>query len=505
MDWTQAITEWEKILGQEFVNVDPKDRQSAQTATFATEQTIPVILSPANTHEVQACLKIAQKYRCPLYPVSRGKNWGLGSKVPVLDGCGLLMLDRLNRILEVNEKLGYMTVEPGVSFRQAYEYLNSQNSQLMVSVIGGSPDASIIGNTIERGDGVGPAGVRLHHCCAFEVILPDGEKVHTGMHRFENAHTKAVSQWGVGPAIDGLFTQSNFGIITQMTLWLTPKPTWFQAFMVELKNSRSLAQLIDTLQPLALQGVIAPGGLDFWNGYKLLARSHQYPWERQRNSTPLLPVQFLGIDRWFACGSQYCASQAHGDADRAMIEATLQGYQSQLTYIDQDSDPEVLAGNPMLGIPYDDNVFSTYWRKKTPAPTDSMDPDRDGCGVHWLCLELPFDGQLVQALIQQLEKLILDQGFEPNLGFSAISGRTLRGFAAVMYDRSVEGEDERAKVCHDQLMQLLVDEGHIPNRLGIQSMDLLPNSQCGYDAFIRKLKAHLDPHQVLAPGRYVPR
>jgi hypothetical protein len=44
------------------------------------------------------------------YPISRGKNWGYGSRVPARDGCVLLDLGRMNRIVGFSEKLAYVTV-----------------------------------------------------------------------------------------------------------------------------------------------------------------------------------------------------------------------------------------------------------------------------------------------------------------------------------------------------------------------------------------------------------
>src|ERR1700760_348127 len=88
--------------------------REAETATFSTRQTIPFILRPHSREEVQECLREANRTGIPVYPVSSGKNWGYGSRVPPVDHCALLDLSALNRILDYNERLGYVTVEPGV-------------------------------------------------------------------------------------------------------------------------------------------------------------------------------------------------------------------------------------------------------------------------------------------------------------------------------------------------------------------------------------------------------
>lgn len=243
-----VLKAWQDTLGAEHVLTDSATISAAQTATFATTQRVLAVIRPGNCKEVQACVKIANQYKTPIYPVSCGKNWGLGSRVPVQHNCVILELSRLNRILDYNEKLAYITVEPGVTFRQVYEYLREQKSNLFVSVIGGSPDASLIGNTLERGDGIGPYGDRLPHVCGLEVVLPTGECVHTGFGRFANAKTTSVSLWGVGPYLDGIFTQSNLGIVTKMTTWLMPIPKYFQSFVCIINDIFHFETILDTIQ-----------------------------------------------------------------------------------------------------------------------------------------------------------------------------------------------------------------------------------------------------------------
>ena len=76
-----AIDAWREALGGEFVVTERTELAAAQTTTFRTEQRVPAILRPANREQVQACVRIANQFRVPLYPVSSGLNWGYGSKV----------------------------------------------------------------------------------------------------------------------------------------------------------------------------------------------------------------------------------------------------------------------------------------------------------------------------------------------------------------------------------------------------------------------------------------
>lgn len=124
----QMLTDFVNTIGQEYVITDGATLQLAATTNYLTQQQIALILRPATTAELQQCIKIANQYKQPVYPVSTGKNWGYGSRVPVTDNNVLIELHRLNRILDYNETLGYITVEPGVTFNQAFHFFCASSS-----------------------------------------------------------------------------------------------------------------------------------------------------------------------------------------------------------------------------------------------------------------------------------------------------------------------------------------------------------------------------------------
>ena len=88
------------VVGSAYVTIQKKMVEEAQTATFATHQQILAIVSPANKKEVRGCLEVANRFNVPIYPISTGKNWGYGSRVPVQDKSVLLALNRLKKIFD---------------------------------------------------------------------------------------------------------------------------------------------------------------------------------------------------------------------------------------------------------------------------------------------------------------------------------------------------------------------------------------------------------------------
>ena len=520
-DLSTALDAWRRCLGPEHVHTDADVLTPAETATFATTQRIPAVLRPGSGAEVQECLRIANQARVPLYPVSGGKNWGSGSRVPVRDGCVLLDLGRMNRIVAFDEELAYVTVEPGVTFGQLYSYLREQRSNLMMGTPGTTPDASVIGNTMERGHGGGLQVDRFAHVCALEVVLPSGECIHTGFDRFAGARTAALHRWGVGPVIDGLFTQSSFGVVTKMTLWLVPIPAYVQSCFFRINSDDRLDAMLAGVRRLRSIGEFA-GLTTIWNRYKNISLQGQYPWARTGEKVPL-PGELLhrlpdGDAAWTGLAGLYANTKRQAKEQRSIVREVLGPVVDQLVFGDDDGlrvhrgdTAQPLQGllnlrdprqSLFLGVPNPAGVQTIYWRKRTLPPAEGADPDRDGCGLITCLPAIPFRGQDVRIAVQTIEQGCLDHGFEPNIALICITERSIDATVMIMYDRDVEGEDKRALACHDWIMRHLAELGFLPYRLGIQSMGALPPVTDDSNLLFRRLKKMFDPNDILAPGRY---
>ena len=501
MTLSTALDAWRSVVGAEYVSDSAATLERARRATFASNHGALAIVCPRSTAQIQACVRIAAIHRVPVYPVSRGKNWGLGSRVPARAGCVLLDLARLDRIVEFDDKLGCLTVEPGVTFQQGSEFLHAHASRHYLSTIGGAKDASLLANAIERGDGSGPCGDRAAFIAGLEVVLPDGAVLHTGFGRFGDASCATLNRFGVGPALDGLFMQSNLGIVTQATIWLARRPAVQRRFTCKAGDLASLARTIDAAQDLVARGVLGAGGLAVWNVYKFLAREGRYPWRLMAGHTPLAMAERGLAEPWFIAASIDADSDAHAAASMDAVERGFAAAATQLAVLDPDTLPPEMRKQFDPGTPSDQNLRTAYWRKRDDIPED-MDLDRDRCGVIWVCPCFPFDGARVAAAMARVHEIGLGYGFEPHVGLSPTSQRSMNGYVSLMYDREVAGEDQRAMACHDALMHAMIALGHYPYRLGIQSMGALPPARGAHDAFVSTIRRALDPHGIVAPGRY---
>ncbi|WHA07729.1 FAD-dependent oxidoreductase (plasmid) [Candidatus Megaera polyxenophila] len=218
-----AIQDFTNALGIDNVTISREQCNKFENTTFATNQKVQGVLYPNSKEQVQQCINIAYQYNIKLYPLSTGLNIGLGGTVPVESNSFILNLGKMNQIIEFNESLGYITIESGVTQIQVVEFLKSKNSNFILSPTGSLPETSIIGNAVERGDTRGAIPQRAESICNLGVVLPSGEYMEIGFGRFANAKCSGISKYGVGPDYTGLFTQSNFGIVVKLTLWLAPK------------------------------------------------------------------------------------------------------------------------------------------------------------------------------------------------------------------------------------------------------------------------------------------
>ncbi|MEM9156827.1 MAG: FAD-dependent oxidoreductase [Cyanobacteria bacterium P01_F01_bin.33] len=524
---SEALAAWQEAVGYEWVEAGAAEREAAETATFATQQRVWAIVRPGDRAQVQACLRIANQFRIAVYPVSSGKNWGYGSRVPVMDGCILLDVSRLNRIVEFDEELAYVTVEPGVTQQDLFEFLQHKRSRLWMDCTGSSPDTSLIGNAMERGFGHTPYGDHFANICGLEVVLPTGECVETGFGQFANANSASVYRWGVGPYLDGLFTQANFGIVTRMSVWLMPAPEYFQSFYFSVASYDQLAPLIDALRPLRQNGTIK-SAVHIGNSYKVLSSIQQYPWDEMEGKTPL-SLEVMGqfaktwdFGAWNGSGGIYGTRSQVAEA-RRLVKRALKGKVKRLRFLDDRlidlaakvakpyqkvtglNLPEMLklirpVYGLMQGVPTDSSLASTYWRKKISVPQE-MNPDRDGCGLIWCAPVAPMTGEHANAIYRIFSETVFASGFEPIISITLLTERCLGCVTTIAYDRDIPGEDERAMTCYKTLLDRFAAAGYYPYRLGIQSMGALDRSE-SYRDLLRSLKSTFDPNNILAPGRY---
>ncbi len=88
--------------------------------------------------------------------------------------------------------------------------------------------------------------------CGMEVVLANGDLMRTGMGALPNSKTWQQYKYGFGPYIDGIFSQSNFGVVTKMGVWLMPEPEAYLAGTVTVPKHDDLVPLVDIVARLKI-------------------------------------------------------------------------------------------------------------------------------------------------------------------------------------------------------------------------------------------------------------
>ncbi len=201
--------------------------------TAALKETAGVVVLPLTTAEVAACVKLAAAAGVPV--VTRGSGTGLsGGSVPVR-GCVVIVLVRMDRILEVDEANLTLRAQSGV-ITKAVDDAAGQVGLFYPPDPGSLKISTIGGNVAENSGGLRGLkyGVTRDYVMGLEVVLPSGEIVWLG-----NKCVKDVAGYSMKDLFIG--SEGTLGIITEVLIKLIPKP----------KARRTMLALCDSMEAAA--------------------------------------------------------------------------------------------------------------------------------------------------------------------------------------------------------------------------------------------------------------
>src|SRR5208282_4070118 len=138
-DFADALRQFEEAVGKEWVFTSDEDIALYRDAYSPflgepDEIVASAAVAPDGVEQVQAVMRIANRYKIPIYPISTGKNLGYGGSAPNYSGSVIVDLKRMNRIIEVDDKRNFCIVEPGVSYFDLYRYVVDHNLNVILDV-----------------------------------------------------------------------------------------------------------------------------------------------------------------------------------------------------------------------------------------------------------------------------------------------------------------------------------------------------------------------------------
>lgn len=488
-------------LGAENVNVGD------DTLTRYGEHTLPApdrrpsaVVYPSSTEEVATVVKAANRHRVPIFPTSTGNNMGLGTRAPVEAGQVVVDLaKRMNRIIEINETLGYAAVEPGVSFQTMADELQRRGGAWMISTTSGPPQGGMLGNAMDKGAGYGPYFDHFGFSCGMEVVLGNGEIIRTGDGQIDGIASPNwhVSKYSFGPILDGLFAQSNYGIVTRLGIWLLPRPPAIRSFHFTWPDDDDLEEIVELCRPLKMSNFV-PTLFRCANDLYLIGTEETYPDYEATGGKVALPDDIRrelqakhGLGAWTISGAFFGPSMEAIQPQIDRVTAHF-GASGKARYIDhQDAlgmPPLKCAIDSFSGVPTQQELGLLKWRP--------------GGGNAWCVPGTPMDGKVANHFQKVAREIYAKHGLDYMI-MNVLSARFMRGLHVIPFSRESEEESARAKACYEELTDAFAAAGVHVGRSPTDFYDYhMAKAMPAFKDACNSIKGALDPNGVIAPGKY---
>jgi len=494
-DFGRAINEFRAVLGNDSVVVTPEGMTSYSKIMLPVDDDAHKpsgAVVPHSVEEVRHILAICNKYRVPVWPISTGKNLGYGSAAPATPGQVVMDLRRMNRILEVDADLCTALVEPGVTYQQLHDHISERNLPLWLSCPAPSAIAGPLGNTVDRGIGYTPYGEHFMFSCGMEVVMADGQVLRTGMGSIPNSNTWQVFKWGYGPYLDGIFTQSNMGIVTKLGLWLMPAPPAFKPFMVTFPDDVDIVKIVETIRPLRIAQVIPNAVViahALWEAASLVARKDYYTGDGPISDTALRQIRREhDLGAWSVYAGLY-GTEEQVEVNWKMVSQAF----------------KAIGGKVMTAAELGDNPIFQYraslMRGDMTLQEFGLYNWRGGGGSSWFAPVSQARGSETLKQMKLAQDILGEYGFDYVAEF-VVGWRDMHHIIDLLFDRTNPAERDRANTCFDKLLEEFSKRGYGSYRTNTAYMKKVAETFGPVKQDVdRKIKRALDPNGIIAPGK----
>jgi 4-cresol dehydrogenase (hydroxylating) len=327
---------------------------------------------------------------------------------------------------------------------------------------------SIVGNTLDRGVGYTPYGDHFLWQTGLEVVLPQGEVMRTGMGALPDNKSWHLYKRGLGPVLDPLFIQSNYGIVTRMGYWLMRRPEAFAPLFLTVPRDDQLAQAIDILRELRLDGTIR-GVPSMYSTLTLAAQFPEIMGEFIADGGVLADEQIQEIADRTGLGRWGMRAAIWGDAPVAAHHVE-----------------KIHAGIPNLDL------------------MDAIPPNVGHLGFSPV---VPLVGSDVRDAVDFMTELITQRaGVNFIGGILVINERSCVIVTGVNFDVTDEEVTKKAYATAKMLVEESGRHGYGEYRAHLDFMDLASDQYSfndhAYRRFCERIKDAVDPNGILSPGRH---
>ena len=234
------VSFFEEVLGKKYVITDLEElkgygHDETEDLSFPPE----VILKPRSAIDISKIMVYCNEKKIPVTPC--GARTGLsGGSLPIYGGISL-SLERLNKIIDIDERNLQATAEPGV-INQVFRDCVEEKGLFYPPDPASKGSCTLGGNLAENAGGPKALkyGVTKDYVLNLEVVLPSGDVIWTGANVLKNATGYNLTQLMIG-------SEGTLGIITKIVFKLIPLPTKDISMLVPFKSSEMACQAVSAV------------------------------------------------------------------------------------------------------------------------------------------------------------------------------------------------------------------------------------------------------------------
>jgi glycolate oxidase len=451
------VTDLEGVLGRERVFSDPLRRHIYGKDSGVKRGDPTVVVLPESTDEVVAVVRIAARHDIPVIP--RGAGTGLASGIIPIGPAVMVVLTKMNHIIEIDAESATAWVEPGV--------VNVDLSTTTASFgLHFAPDpssqtVSTIGGNVATGAG-GPhclaEGTTVGHVLAVELVTGDGDVVVMG--------SEAPDPIGLDLRAVVVGSEGTLGIVTKVLVKLTPNP---QAIRTALAAFERIDDAAAAVSEIIAHGIV-PAALEMID--------HEMAVAIENFLHAGLPTQAGGL----------LLTDVSGHA--ASVDAEL------------DAVEQIMRDNDAFEIrtATDEKLRADLWRGRKSAfgAVAQMAPD-------YYLQDTAVPRTRLVEVTGQVYEIAHRYGLKMMNVFHAGDGNL---HPMMAFDASEKGTLERVERASEEMLKVCVDAGGTlsgEHGIGLEKRDLMPLIYTDVDLHAqRQVKAAFDPSNRANPGKILP-
>jgi glycolate oxidase len=413
------------------------------------------VVLPSTGEQVQQIVRVCHRERIPF--VARGSGTGLSGGALPVEGCIVISLARLNRILHIDIPNQRVVVEPGVINLQVtqavaphgYFYAPDPSSQ-SVCTIGG--------NVAENSGGAHclKYGFTVNHVLGVKVVLPDGEIAHLGSSTLDPP----------GYDLLGVFvgSEGTLGVATEVTLRIVKRPELVQTLLAAFNSTDEAGA--------AVSAIIAAG---------------------------ILPAAIEMMDRLSRDAAEHAVHAGYPESD-ALLLVELDGPEAEVALLMERVDAICReCGAWEIRLAQSEAERAVIWkgRKAAFAAMGRISPD-------YIVQDGVIPRTALPRVLRQIQQLSSAAGLRVANVFHAGDGNL---HPLVLYDRT-KGEEGRAEQLAFDILRLCVESGgSITGEHGVgrekQKFMSVMFAEPDLDT-MQLVRCAFDPHHIANPDKVFP-